>query len=330
MGHEKVHVPLFRRPKLFLLALGVALLSGCGGLSGGNSQNGSGPGSLTPNPASVSFGSIAVGGTAHINESLTNTGGTAVTISQSQVSEDEFSLSGLNLPITLNPNQSVTFTVIFTPAFSGNATATLTITSDQPNSPLTVALSGTGGAQGQLSISPSTLNFGSVAVGGSSSQTAHLNAASASVTVSSATVDSNEFSITGLTFPTTIAPGDSATFTVTFTPGAAGNASGRLTVASDASNSPGTQSLTGNGQAPSQHWADLTWDAESGAISYNVYRKLSTDPGYTQIDSGQSSASYADNNVSAGQTYSYVVTAVNSKNQESGYSNVAQVQIPTP
>jgi fibronectin type 3 domain-containing protein len=42
------------------------------------------------------------------------------------------------------------------------------------------------------------------------------------------------------------------------------------------------------------------------------------------------STSYTDNNVNAGATYYYVVTAVNADDQESGPSNEVKVKIPSP
>jgi Abnormal spindle-like microcephaly-assoc'd, ASPM-SPD-2-Hydin len=174
------------------------------------------------------------------------------------------------------------------------------------------------------------LSFGKVTVGSSSALNASLNATIASVTVSSASSSSSEFVLSGISFPATIAAGQSEPITVTFTPNAQGTATATLTFMSDASNGPTVLSLTGSGKAPPPHWADLTWDAASGAVSYNVYRKLLTDESYTQINSGDPTAAYTDNNVTAGATYDYVVTALNAENQESGYSNVAQVTIPTP
>jgi len=287
------------------------------------------PGTLTANPTSLAFGNVPVGNSSNLSETLTNTGGSTVTISQANVSGAGFSISGLSLPATLTPTQSVTFTATFAPTAPGSANGTLAIVSDGSNSPLNIPLSGTG-LQGQLSVSPATLNFGDVAVGSSSPLNGTLTATGASVTVSSASINSSEFALSGITLPKTIGAGQSTQFTVTFTPSVTGTANATLTFVSNASNSPTLQSLTGNGTPPASHWVDLTWDASNGAVSYNVYRKLPTDQNYAQIDSSDANTAYTDNSVSAGQTYDYVVTAVDANNIESGYSNMAEVLVPSP
>jgi fibronectin type 3 domain-containing protein len=43
-----------------------------------------------------------------------------------------------------------------------------------------------------------------------------------------------------------------------------------------------------------------------------------------------STTAYNDSTVVSGQTYYYVVTAVNASSLESGYSNQVQAVIPTP
>ncbi len=68
-------------------------------------------GTLAANPASLAFGSVQVGHNGTLAETLTNTGGSAVTISQATASGAGFSVSGLSLPATVNPNQSVSFNV---------------------------------------------------------------------------------------------------------------------------------------------------------------------------------------------------------------------------
>jgi len=185
----------------------------------------------------------------------------------------------------------------------------------------------------QLAVTPATLNFGNVVVNASSALTGSLTATGASVTVTSGTSDSGEFVLSGITFPKTIAAGQSASFTVTFTPTSSGTASGNLTFISNASNSPTIEALTGNGQAPKPHSVDLTWNASStpGVVGYNIYRGTASGGPYTKVNGiVNSDTSYTDSTVSAGQTYYYVAKSVDGSGVESGPSNEVKVVIPTP
>jgi fibronectin type 3 domain-containing protein len=131
--------------------------------------------------------------------------------------------------------------------------------------------------------------------------------------------------------PGTIAAGQSLSFTVTFTPQASGATSASLSFASNASNSPAVQSMTGTGTAQIQHTVDLSWTASAGAVGYNIYRGTVSGGPYTIINSSlDATTTYIDSTVVSGQTYYYVTTAVNSDSQESGYSNQAQAIIPNP
>jgi len=294
------------------------------------SGTGVGPGTLAANPASLAFGSVQMGNSSSQSETLTNTGGSAVTISQANVSGGAFSVSGLTLPATLSSNQSVTFTVTFAPTSAGVASGSVSIVSNASNSGLSVALSGTGTAPGQLAVSPATLSFGNVVVGSSSSLKGTLNATGVAVTVSSDSI-ANEFVLSGIALPTTIAAGSSASFTVTFTPQSSGAVSGSLSFTSNATNSPAVQSLNGTGTAPPQHSVNLNWTGSAGAAGYNVYRSSVSGGPYSIINGtlGGSTA-FTDNNVVAGRTYYYVVTAVDGSSNESGYSNESAALVPTP
>ena len=59
------------------------------------------PGALISNPSSLSFGSVQVGSRQTLSATLTNSGGSSVTVSQASVSGSGFTISGLNLPVTL-------------------------------------------------------------------------------------------------------------------------------------------------------------------------------------------------------------------------------------
>ncbi len=207
-------------------------------------------GQLTPSPSSLSFGSVTVGSTQPQTVTLTNTGGTSVNISQASIKGTGFQLSGITTPITLSPSQTTTFVVTFAPQSSGSASGTVTITSDGSNPSLTVALTGTGVAAGDLAANPTSLSFGSVTVGSNQSLSETVtNTGGESVTISAVATTGSAFSFSGITTPVTLTAGQSATFNVTFTPNSTGSASGTLTVTSDATNSPLTVGLSGTGVA---------------------------------------------------------------------------------
>jgi hypothetical protein len=288
-------------------------------------------GVLTANPTSLAFGSVQVGISSNLSETLTNTGGSSVTISQANLPGSAFSISGLTLPLTLAPSKSVTFTATFTPTSAGAASGSLSVVSNASDSPLNVALSGTGTAAGTLAVSPTSLSFGNVTVGSSSALGGTLTASGASLTVSSESLNNSEFVLSGISLPVTLSTGQSATFTVTFTPGASGGTSASLSFASNASNSPTVQTMTGTGTAATSHTVDLSWNASADAVSYNIYRGTVSGGPYTMINSSpDTTTAYTDSTVASGTTYYYVATAVNSESQESGYSNQATAVIPSP
>src|SRR5581483_5147804 len=267
-------------------------------------------GFITASPSSVGFGNVQVGNNTQQTITLTNPTKSAVTISKATVSGSGFSFSGLNLPLDLTAGQSFTFKATFAPTVAGNAAGSISVTAN--SSHLVIPLSGVGTSSGVLKISPSTLPFGSVTVGNTKQLSAILTASGTAVNVSSATLNSSEFSLSGVSFPFTISAGKTVSFTVTFAPQAAGSASATLAFVSNASNSPISQTLTGNGQGGTSHSVDLSWNASQGSIAgYNIYRGGKTGGPYSKVNNSlDSSTAYVDSNVTSGQTYYYVTTAV--------------------
>ncbi|HEX8814298.1 MAG TPA: choice-of-anchor D domain-containing protein [Terriglobales bacterium] len=291
------------------------------------------PGSLIANPSSIDFGSVQVGNSKSVYETLTNSSGSStVTISQAQASGSGYAIVGLTTPLILTPGQHYTFTVTFAPPSATVESGSITVDSDAVNSDLTIPLSGTGSAvpTSQLSVSPSTYAFGSVTDGSNASLPAALVATGASVTVTADNFSNSAFSLSGLSFPVTVNPGQNVPFTVTFTPQGAGPASGTLSFTSNATNSSGA-SLSGTGVAAS-HTVSLNWNPSSsqGVDGYNIYRGTQSGGPYSKINASlNAGTNYVDSTVSNGQTYYYVTTAVNSSDQESGYSNQAKAVIPS-
>lgn len=295
-------------------------------------------GQLVLNPASAAFGTVTIGTKQSESVTITNTGGTSVTVSNAAASGTGFQLSGITTPLTLNASQSATFTVTFSPQTAAAAWGTVTITSDASNPTVTMSLSGTGTtAVGLLAVSPATLNLGSVVVGASGSASGKLTASGANVTITGASTNNSVFTIGGLPLPMTLAAGQTASFSVTFSPLTTGTANGTLTVASNAQPSTNSQALSGSGTPAPTHSVNLSWNAStsSGISGYNVYRAPfanSSCGSFAKINPVVDTTTlYTDSNVVDGSSYCYATTAVNSSNQESPYSNIASnVQIPAP
>jgi len=292
------------------------------------------PGVLVAYPSSLGFSALQVGSSQTLSATLTNSGGTAVTISQATIlqttSGNSFTLNGLGLPTTLAAGQRVTFSVTFAPLSAGSASGSVSIYSDASNPTLMIPLAGTGMAQGQLAVTPVSADFGSVTVGTSKTQSATLVASGSSVTVSSASVTDTEFSLSGIAFPVTIAAGQSMPLTLTFVPRASGTAAATLAFSSNASNSS-AENLTGTGVVPPQHSVDLSWDPVSAVVGYNVYRGSQAGGPYSKINSVlNASTTFIDSSVQSGQNYYYVTTSVDSTGAQSLNSNEIHEVIPTP
>ncbi|MGA7337567.1 MAG: choice-of-anchor D domain-containing protein [Candidatus Sulfotelmatobacter sp.] len=209
-------------------------------------------GSLSATPTSLSFGSRQVGTSQTQTETLKNIGGDSLTISQATVSGAGFSYSGLSLPLTLAANQSTTFGVVFAPTAAGASGGSVSLTISGSSTTLDIALSGAGVAPATLTATPSSLIFTNITVGQNQAQTETIkNVGGESATISQATVAGTGFSISGISAPVTLTPGQSASFSVTFAPQSAGSFPGSVVVDSNASNPSLSVVLTGSAVAQS-------------------------------------------------------------------------------
>ena len=314
---------------LILTFLGAML--GCQGMNATQPSNpGTASSTLSVSAASLNFGTVTVGTSKSLTESMTNSGSSSVVVSQVAATGSAFTISGITLPTTLAAGQSYTFSVSFAPSTSGKISGNISIVSDATTPNLSVSLAGTGSANGQLSLTPSSLNFGTVTVGSSANLSATLSASGTSVSISSGTPSNSEFALSGLSFPLTLAAGQSKSFTVTFTPQASGAASGTITFANNASNSSLSQSLAGTGAIAAQHSVSLSWNpSTSVVVGYNIYRGGTSGGPYSKINTAlDASTNYTDTNITSGQTYFYVTTAVDGSGNESTFSNQVQAVIP--
>ncbi len=257
------------------------------GISGSDSST---PG-LTVSAASLEFGNVTVNTASTLPLTLTSTGTAPVTINSATLSGTSFTMAGATFPMTLNPTQSVTLNVQFDPTTAGAATGQVTIQSNSStNSTAVVHLSGTGttvsspqSSSPQLTINPTSLPFGNVAVNTASTLPVTLTSTgTAPVTINSATPSGAGFAVSGATLPATLNPNQTMTLNVQFDPTAAGAATGQLTIQSNSStNSTAVINLSGMGttaSSPQSPGPQLTISATSLTFGDVTVNTASTQP----------------------------------------------------
>jgi hypothetical protein len=285
-------------------------------------------------PCGHAFGKVQIGTSASFNFQLSNTGTRTLRIKSKAVTGSGFSLGTFPIPTKLTPGASVQLTVTFTPTTNGYSSGTATLASNDPHSPLKLSFHGRGFSANRpvLTLAPTSLDFGNVAVGSTASLQIVAAASGAAVTISSDGSNSSEFAITGITLPLTLQAGQNISVTVQFTPNASGKASGKVGLYSNAVNSPSVEQVAGTGVAQQAHSVYLTWNpGDRNAVGYNVYRGTAQNGPFQQINSAlDASTNYTDYTVVSGATYYYVCTEVNAQGQESAYSNETMAVIPNP
>ena len=182
-----------------------------------------------------------------------------------------------------------------------------------------------------LNASQTSLNFSSVNLGGNSIlPVTFANGGNSNVTISTVTMSGAGFSASGVQSGQILTPGQNATLNATFTPSAAGSASGSVTITSNAVNSPTTVTLSGTGVQPVSHSVTLTWTASTSTVAgYNVYRSTVSGGPYTKLNlTPVAATTYTDTTVQSGMTYFFVVTSVDSSGVESANSTEVSATIP--
>jgi hypothetical protein len=225
--------------------------------------------------------------------------------------------SSYTTPATATTDTGALFTVIV-----GNSVGSVT------SSPATLTVNA---ATSLLSLNPTSLSFGNVNLGANSTKSATVtNSGTANVSISGVSYSGAGFSTSGLSSGQILAPGQAATINVTFAPTATGSVVGSISIASNATNSPGTLSVSGSGVQVVSHDVVLSWSpSTSTVVGYEVYSSTVSGGPYTKLTSSAVNlTSYTDSTVQSGNTYYYVVTAVNASAVESAYSSQISALIP--
>jgi hypothetical protein len=210
-------------------------------------------------PTSLAFNGQSVGTkSAPQPITITNAGTSALAINGVTISGSnlgDFAQSN-NCPPSLGANATCTVNVAFQPAATGPRSASISVSDDAPNSPQTVALTGTG-TQAAVTLSPAgPINFGNQAVGagtpGASSTVTVTNSGTGALAVSKISfsgANAGDFTETD-TCNVSVAAGGTCTIKITFDPQCGNSQAARAASLNIADNVPGSpQSIALSGTA---------------------------------------------------------------------------------
>lgn len=202
-----------------------------GGGGGGGGGGGSYPfWSITP--TTFSFGNVTSGGGSSkaIPTTIKNVGQANLTVSGILISGTgaaAFSTGFGVLPRTIAPGATYTFNITFTPAANQAYSATIKFTTNDPYSPHSYALSGTGvsNATPQIQLTQAAYNFPDTKINTSSANQPITAKNTGAVTVHlSAWACTNQYVLSSLpALPFTLAPGASVTAQIKFSPNVTGS-----------------------------------------------------------------------------------------------------------
>jgi hypothetical protein len=209
-------------------------------------------------PSSAAFGTILAGQSASQVLALSNPGTANLDISSILIVEPQpaamrakaVSFSQTNdCPAALAPSAACSITVTYAPSVAGSHMGELHVISNAAPSPLVAALSGSAnpGTTPGLQLSASSVTFAPQFPNTTSAaQSVTLTSSGTAPLVISQVAASGDFSFSGCG-PSTLGPGATCSFAITFRPLSEGPHSGAIVITSNAPGSPHTLSLSGTG-----------------------------------------------------------------------------------
>ncbi len=206
------------------------------------SGTGDGVPELSVSPLSIDFGDVVVGDDATQGVEVSNTGTGPLQVDAADLTGDAaFTLSTALGDGLLNAGEALTLEVVYSPSQEGESTGSLAITGGGATQ--TVDLTGTGvpAPEALIEVTPGAIGFGDVEIGGTVEEDLTIeNTGDAvlSITEIALTGDSNEdFELQGgVTEATEVEPGGQLVVTVRFTPTSVGDATGGVSIVSNAAN----------------------------------------------------------------------------------------------
>ncbi|HEY4812637.1 MAG TPA: choice-of-anchor D domain-containing protein [Solirubrobacteraceae bacterium] len=222
------------------------------GLSGAASL----PGTLQITDETNDYGQVPIGHSESKSFTIENTGGTTVplTISKPPIGGDFTATTTLPEGTTIQPGESLTETVKFTPTSTGPASGVWRINGEKDSDGLQeVHFNGEGVMPAALTPSTEALEFSSTAVGTQlTREVTFTNTGGTTLEVEGVHMPSIPFAVSGLpAMGSKLAPGQATTVAVTFDSASPGNFIGLLALTTPAGETKVTLSAAANEPSPS-------------------------------------------------------------------------------
>jgi Pro-kumamolisin, activation domain/Abnormal spindle-like microcephaly-assoc'd, ASPM-SPD-2-Hydin len=200
---------------------------------------------ISLSPGNLAFGNQPFGTTSAAKSvTLTNIGSGSVKIN-SIVPSGDFAVPTNTCTSSLAGGAHCTISVTFKPSVTGSVTGDVTVNYPGEGSPQRVGLTGTG--LGPITLSPTSLSFGTITVGSTSPEKTVTLTNNETTSLNISHTASGDYSIASTTCGATLGSKASCTMKITFHPKQNGAADGAVTVTYNAGFSPQEVALSGSG-----------------------------------------------------------------------------------
>ncbi|KUN86206.1 choice-of-anchor D domain-containing protein [Streptomyces griseoruber] len=238
------YAPTSPGPDNAVLSLATDLGTTGLGLTGYATRDG-----LLASPPSLAFDTVPTTTAKTLGVTFTNTGTQPETITATDAPDSPFTAGGLPADGTVvQPKQSVTVQVTYAPTEAGDDTSALSVTG--LHGTVTVELTGSAvTGEAQLTITPTSTDFGQVGVGRSVTRTFDIaNTGNIPLTITKAKAPAPPFHVSNpIGEGQVIGPEDVVHQSVTFSPTSVGAVSGIYEITSDDGSGAHNEALTGTG-----------------------------------------------------------------------------------
>jgi hypothetical protein len=285
--------------------------------------------SLEATPSAVSFLDVPAGATYSQSVKLTNVGEATLQIKQIEMSNVDFRVSGVMLPVVVAHGTSESFTIAYRGKREGNAQALVRILTNSGELVMGVKASGNKGSS-ELTANEAGIDFEDVGIGNVRRKEVILtNSGNRELSIERMSVAGQEFSVSGAG-AVKLNAGQSVSVGIDFGPKSIGERSENFVVTSTAGETVLDLPIRGTGAASSDTAVRLNWEESPVSVAgYMVYRAAEPSGPYTRISSAAvSSLEFVDTGLAAGHTYYYVVSSLGADDVESEYSSPIVATVP--